>query len=324
LNFCTYFDSKYISFGFSLLESLYKHYNDKGIYVLCLDQDTLLLTKKFFPKVITITLSEIENAYKDLLSIKVQRPATEYIWTLTPHLIEYLIQHKNVDFITYLDSDQYFFDTPKTIIDEVKFHSISILPHRFRKSLKHLEVYGFYNVSWVSMRNDSNAREALKWWRCKCIENCSVDLDKGIVGDQKYLDSFKSRFKSVHDIENEGCGVAPWNLKISSKIILYHFQSLRIINRFMFTYNHSEYNFKLSSRTFVNIYGPFLRNVILKYSELNEYSNHRMGMKFRFSIDMKSLCTNDFIFFYKSIFLIFNFHKIIRFIGFIKKVIRYR
>ena len=323
MNFCTYFDSKYISFGFSLLESLHKHYNDKGIYVLCLDQDTLLLTKKFFPKVITITLSEIENAYKDLLSIKVQRPATEYIWTLTPHLIEYLIQHKNVDFITYLDSDQYFFDTPKTIIDEVKFHSISILPHRFRKSLKHLEVYGFYNVSWVSMRNDSNAREALKWWRYKCIENCSVDLEKGIVGDQKYLDSFKSRFKSVHDIENEGCGVAPWNLKISSKIILYHFQSLRIINRFMFTYNHSEYNFKLSHRIFVDVYAPFIKIVLGKYSQIKNYQNQNNSSKLRFRIHKQLFYTNDFIFIYKRIFFIFNFRIIYKLFTILNKLLRH-
>ena len=323
MNFCTYFDSKYISFGFSLLESLHKHYNDKGIYVLCLDQETLLLTRKFFPKVITITLSEIENAYKDLLSIKVQRPATEYIWTLTPHLIEYLIQHKNVDFITYLDSDQYFFDTPKTIIDEVEFHSISILPHRFRKSLKHLEVYGFYNVSWVSMRNDSNAREALKWWRCKCIENCSVDLDKGIVGDQKYLDLFKSRFQSVHDINNDGCGVAPWNYDINKKIILYHFQSLRLINRFMFTYNHSEYKFKLSHRIFVDVYAPFIKIVLGKYSQIKIYKNQNNSSKLRFQIHGNLFYTNDFIFIYKRFFLIFNFRIIYKLFTILIKLLRH-
>ena len=324
MNFCTYFDSKYISFGFSLLESLNKHYNDKGIYVLCLDHVTLTLTNKFYPKVNTITLSEIESVYKNLLTIKPQRPKTEYIWTLTPHLIEYLISHENLDFITYLDSDQYFFASPEPIINEVRSHSISILPHRFKKSIKHLEVYGLYNVSWVSMKNDSNSIEALRWWRERCIENCSVDIEKGIVGDQRYLNEFKSRFESVHDIRNKSCGVAPWNYDVSTPIILYHFQSLRMINSFFFTYNHSEYNCNLSNRKLNNIYRSFINTVLNKYSLLNEYNAQKRNNKLVFAIDMKSICTNDFIFVYKSFFLIFNFHKIIQLISFFKKVIRIR
>ena len=323
MNFCTYFDSKYITFGFSLIDSLNKYINSKFIYILCLDHATLTLTKKFYPEVITITLSEIEIAYQDLLLVKERRPATEYIWTLTPHLIEYLIRYKNLSCVTYLDSDQFFFDTPKTIIHEVQNYSISILPHRFKQSLKHLEVYGFYNVSWVTMKNDSNAINALKWWRIKCIENCTVDLEQGIVGDQKYLDLFKSRFQSVHDINHDGCGVAPWNFDINKKIILYHFQSLRLINRFMFTYNHSEYNFKLSHRIFVNVYAPFIKIVLGKYSQIKNYQNQNNSSKLRFRIHKELFYTNDFIFIYKRFFLIFNFRIIYKLFTILNKLLRH-
>ena len=51
------------------------------------------------------------------------------------------------------------------------------------------------------------------------------------------MDQFPARFKNVHIIENESCGIAPWNYEdytFSDQIVLFHYQSLRCLNRFTY------------------------------------------------------------------------------------------
>jgi hypothetical protein len=310
LKFCTYFNSTYITYGFTLIQSLQKHCPNCSISVLCLDNDTLRLTNLFFPKVNTISLPELESTYQDLLSVKNKRSKTEYFWTLTPHLIEHVIKLFNCASVTYLDSDQFFFSSPKDIIREINNYSISILPHRFRKDLKYLEIYGRYNVSWVTMKNDTNALHALQWWRNKCIEDCSVNLDKGVVGDQKYLDFFQSKFSSVHDIRNKGCGIAPWNYEKSNDLILYHFQSLKFINSYIFAFNHSEYKFAIDRKIFKEIYKPFIKQVINNFRSFRNLEQFDNNNKLKFKLDKNILSTNEFIFMYKEFFWVFNLFKL--------------
>lgn len=288
---------------------------------MCLDNNALKLTNLYFPKVNTISLSELESTYKELLPVKNKRPKTEYFWTLTPHLIEYVIKFFNCNSVTYLDSDQFFFSSPKEIISEINNYSISILPHRFRQDLKHLEIYGRYNVSWVTMKNDTNALQALQWWKNKCIEDCSVNLDKGVVGDQKYLDFFQSKFSSVHDIRNKGCGTAPWNYNKDSYLILYHFQSLKFINPNIFAFNHGEYNFAIDRKIFKEIYKPFINKVTNNFSSLcnlEEFDNN----KFKFKLDKNILSTNEFIFVYKEFFWVFNLFILFNFYNRILRLLR--
>ena len=74
-NFCTYFDSNYISHGLSLFKSITKHSEEPiNFYVLCLDEKTFqVLTDQKNKNLIPLKLRDIENEYSELLEAKKNR-----------------------------------------------------------------------------------------------------------------------------------------------------------------------------------------------------------------------------------------------------------
>jgi hypothetical protein len=239
-NYCTYFNISFAVYGLALLESIFRHDPTAQVYVLCLDVETFeLLSKNENEQRYLVSLQSLEGNFASLGEAKRNRSTTEYFWTLTPCLLHYLIFNKKVcKTLTYLDADQLFFSDPKPIFEEINDADISIMPHRFPEELDSLKAHGNFNVSWLTFKNNSNAKSCLQWWMNSCIEWCYAKVEGEKYGDQKYLDQFPLKFKKVHQIENKGCGLAPWNLSTfdyGQKVILFHFQSFRIQSSCLFT-----------------------------------------------------------------------------------------
>lgn len=240
--FCTYFDQNYLTRGLALYHSLVRHCAEFKLWVLCMDNLAKRELDKFkLANIITIALEEFESGDEDLLRAKANRSTIEYYFTCTPSLPLYVLKRwAEVDLVTYLDADLYFFNSPELVFQELNGHSIGIIGHNFTEHYKHLERYGIYNVGWLSFRRDSNAMACLSWWRDRCIEWCYDKYENGLFADQKYLDEFPTRFDGVHVIQNKGANVAPWNLakgNISvsvddiriddSPLIFFHFEGFK-------------------------------------------------------------------------------------------------
>jgi len=115
-----------------------------------------------------------------------------------------------------------------------------------------------------------------------CSNWCFGYLDGQKYGDQKYLDSWKEKYKSVKIIETKGANLAPWNIKkYSIKIkgdkilidddilIFYHFSKL---------YQVSPNQFKTNlNRVFVSTGGIIKNKIYLPY--LNELVKHQSTFK---------------------------------------------
>jgi len=246
--YCTYFDRNYLIRALALIESLNKHEkNNFELYAVCMDEITRAILKKLqIPNVTLIPMHEIEQRDFPLLAAKKDRSLIEYYFTSTPTIILRLLERNpEIDVLTYLDADLYFYSSPDPIFEELDKNSVLIHEHRFSPALVHLEIYGKYNVGLLCFRNDDNGSEILKWWREKCIEWCYSRVENGKYADQAYLDDWPERFKQVRVLQNIGVGVAPWN-HIQYKIqydyknnvitvnelplIMYHFHSLQFIN----------------------------------------------------------------------------------------------
>jgi hypothetical protein len=279
LHFATYFDSNYLTRGLALLDSLDAHCSEAfTLYVLVLDNGV----KEYFEKegnaaVIPITLTEIENHFPELITAKSNRSVIEYYFTLSPYLPLYILERfGNIDRITTVDADLYFFDDPAIILKTYPSASILITPHNFSPALTHLEVFGKYNVSFQSFKNDNAGRCCLNDWRKQCLDWCGDYYDEvnARFADQKYLDHWKGKFPGVADIEIPGAGLAPWNIEKytytlkgglilvnGSPLIYYHFHYLRIFNKNFAINGLENYKVDTSRKPIKKLYHIYLKKL---------------------------------------------------------------
>lgn len=243
--YCTYFDRNYLVRAMALHSSLLAHEKEPfTLFAVCLDEITRTMIEHLkLEGVVTVPLHAIEAHDEDLRAARANRTPTEYCWTLTPTVILRLLEwHPEVEAITYLDADLYFFSSPDPIFDEFRGHSVLIHEHRFHEEFKEAIVYGRFNVGLLCFRRDDEGMEVLRWWRDRCNEWCYCDLQDGKYGDQLYLDSWPERFRKVRVLEHIGAGVAPWNnmqYRYAQRgdgavtvdglpIIFYHFHALHL------------------------------------------------------------------------------------------------
>jgi len=242
-HYCTYFDRNYLPKAIALLRSLEKHeHSDYCVHIVCLDELTRTLLQVLnLPNTKLIPLHDIEANDPSLRNARATRTLVEYYWTLTPTVIWKILEwNPDIDLLTYLDADLYFYSSPDPIFQELGNNSILIHEHRFSSSLKILVNNGIYNVGLLSFRRNDEGITALSWWREQCNKWCFDKCEDGKMGDQKYLDDWPTRFSGVKVLGHVGAGLGPWNHEDYSfeagsdncprvngvPVVFYHFHAL--------------------------------------------------------------------------------------------------
>ena len=268
INLCTYFDKNYLSKFLACRESIIEHEKDVIFYCLCLDDFSYNYLKKIQKKNIRlISLKEIEEKYLSLKYAKKNRQIVEYYFTLSPFLPLYILENFNVDIINYIDSDLFFFDTPRKIIELLEDNSIIIVEHGIKT-----QRFGKFNVGWLTFRNNKLSKSCLKEWGNDCINWCYDYVEEGKYADQKYLDKWPKKFNKIK-ILSPSYNVAPWNLNNSdvkikqnklfvkeNKLIFFHFHGL-LISKKMFSSGFSIYNKKISNILIKHLYKPYIKRL---------------------------------------------------------------
>lgn len=277
-HFCTYFDQHYLARGLALYQSLREHCPEFRFWVLCMDDITYqTLTELKLSGVYPIALEEFERDDEPLRIAKANRSRIEYYFTCTPALPLYILNHwLEVDLITYIDADLFFFASPAPLFDEMAEGSVSIIGHRFPQKLKGLEINGIYNIGWLSFRRDINGISCLKWWRDRCIEWCYDRIENGRFADQKYLDDWPTRFQNVVVLEHKGANVAPWNLSNyhlsyqngnavivdNQPLIFFHFHGLKKITSWWYNPRWRNYGVIPSLVLRRRVYAPYIQTLV--------------------------------------------------------------
>lgn len=274
--FCTYFDSNYLIKGLALYRSLVRHAIAFRLWVLCFDDLAYeTLQKLALPEVDPISLKDFEEGDEELLQTKGNRSRIEYYFTCTPSLPLYILRnHPEVDVITYLDADLFFFADPSPIYQELGNGSVLIMGHRFPPRLRHLEAHGIYNVGLLSFRRDDVGLECLHWWRSRCLEWCYDRVEDGRFADQKYLDDWPTRFPGVVVLQHKGAGLAPWNVENyslglengqilvdSQPLVVFHFHGFKQINWWLYDPNLASYGVHADFLLKRYIYVPYMRKL---------------------------------------------------------------
>ena len=280
LNFCTLFDSFYLSRGLMMYESLKEHTKNFHLYIFTFDQlSNDILNNLKLEKVTVISLSDFEN--DELLKVKTKRSKAEYCWTCTPSTIHYILENYDVLNCTYIDADLFFYRSPEILIQEMydAGKNVLITEHRYNKlaKIRDKERAGKFCVQFITFTNDEDSKEVLNEWKDKCIDSCYAKYEDGKFGDQKYLDEWPGKYENIHILENLGGGVAPWNVaqyKMKSKrnalvsknkripqefdLVFYHFHFIRFINSMKVDIG---WNY-LPRFAIKNIYKPYITSLV--------------------------------------------------------------
>ena len=211
INICTVSDINFLFKGLTLYESLIKHNPECVLHYLCIDEES-------YERLIKLNLKNIKpyNVFdflskdKNLMSLKI-RDYRYFCWSLASYFSNYLLLNNDFD-VTYIDSDIYFHDDIKILLDEIGDNQIGIFRHRqFPLGVDRPE--GFYNVGVVHFKNKEWGKNVLSWWSDSVIHMKYPNL--ATCGDQKYLDEFEKICpKEFIFIDGENGHGAPWQWQL--------------------------------------------------------------------------------------------------------------
>ena len=273
-HFCTYFDRNYLARGLALYRSLHRTCPSVELWVLCLDMECYqVLLALRLPDMHLISLAELERHDSQLRAVKGTRSLLEYYFTCSPCLPSFVLsRHAQVNQITYLDADLYFFRDPSGVFDEIGDASIAIIPHRFHPAFVDREQFGIFNVGWVSFRRDETGLACLARWREQCVDWCYARCEADRFGDQKYLDQWPTAYSNVAVVQHKGANLAPWNVLNyrlyhngsdvcveSEPLIFFHFHYLKQVNAWVYNPGLAEYKTPLSRILRSHVYAPYIR-----------------------------------------------------------------
>ncbi|HXA41741.1 MAG TPA: hypothetical protein VNV65_02390 [Candidatus Solibacter sp.] len=271
--YCTYFDRNYVNRAICLYQSLRDRGGPFRLYALCFDAASMEILKRLsFPEVSTIPVDDLLRGDTALTEARRTRSTVEFYFTATPSLPLYVLNHyPEVDRITYVDADLYYFADPERVFDEAHGASIAIIAHGFPPALASRVIYGKYNVGWLSFNRDVEAVECLTRWREQCLDWCYDRVEEGRFADQKYLDDWPQRFKSVVVLEHPGANLAPWNLgarRLTEQegrvhvdgrpLLFFHFHGLRRSAPRVWNTRLGEYGVQMTPLIRRRIYRPYL------------------------------------------------------------------
>lgn len=210
-NICTVSDINYLYKGLTLYESILDKNKNFKLHYLCIDDVTFDKVKKYesenlIPYHINSLLSEDNN----LLNLKLSE-YKYFCWSLASYFSNYLLS-KDIESITYIDSDIYFHNNIDDIYDEIGENEVGIFRHR-QFDLSTPRVEGWFNVGVVYFKNGKIGKHICKWWADSVLHKKHPHLST--CGDQKYLDEFPNMCPNDYIFIDGNIGHgAPWQWQL--------------------------------------------------------------------------------------------------------------
>lgn len=278
-HFVTLFDSKFLPIGMTLHGSLMAQAQPFHLWIICMDElAEEQLTRISLPQVTLLPLREVETG--KLLGVKPGRSSREYCWTLTPFSFQAVFDRDiNVERVTYLDADLFFFDNPHKLLRELEDARKHVLITEHAYAPEHdyfLPLSGRFCVQFLTFRRTTEAAKVMRWWQEKCLEWCFDVFEGDRFGDQKYLDVWPELFANeVHIVRQIEKTLAPWNVAYIEKTVhgrldpvFYHFQGLRIVSPNKVQLYNENYILGVEGQC---LYGEYLAGLRKSINTLKEF-----------------------------------------------------
>lgn len=250
--FATLSNKKYLLQGIALAYSLRNtipNIDNYKLYYLCLDEETFdiinAVNKSYDLRLYPILGSDLDKMYPQIQVLKSTK-YSDYCFSFSALLPLYIFKIYAEESAMYIDSDTYFYHTPKLIYEEIGSKDVGIIRHRHNDRTHGA---GEYNANVMYFKNNDNGNKVLNWWHIAYMTKNPYHLSG--CGDQKFLEGFedvigKNNVCVVDDIIGHG---APWNFSLYNldklnetpkKIVWNDKEQIFVFNHF----SQFEYNFE--------------------------------------------------------------------------------
>ncbi len=194
-----------------LLESVHRHLPEAGRCVVLADRDDGHLGMQPF-EVIPVETLRIPNVAG---FVHRYRPA-ELSFATKPWALSEMFR-RGYDRVIYLDADIAVYSSLQPMVAMLDSASILLTPHLSQvpegvASEIGILLAGAYNSGFVGLARSPAALAFVDWWGQKMLHECRVDIDRGYVGDQRWLDLVPGMFDGVRVVRHRGWNVGRWNL----------------------------------------------------------------------------------------------------------------
>jgi hypothetical protein len=272
MRFCSYFDHRYLPRFLVLYDSLRRVRPEAAFTVLCLDDKAAEGVERLgLADVEVLRLAELEAYEPRLPAAREDRSLVEYYFTCSPVLPLWVLDHHQVEAVTYLDADLFVLGPIEPLLDELGESSVAIIPHRYPPDRQEDLVWGTYNVGWLTFRADAPARQVLERWRDQCLEWCHDTAEPdGRFADQGYLNDWPEVFPEVAVLQHPGANLAPWNVRTHAlsdgerlladgqAVVFFHVQGLRRLSPHVFRLGLESYGAKPTPALLRHVYRPYV------------------------------------------------------------------
>lgn len=196
-----------------LLESVHRHLPEAGRYVVLADRDDGHLGTQPF-EVIPVETLRIPDVAG---FVRRYRPA-ELSFASKPWALSEMFR-RGYDRVIYLDADIVVYSSLQPMVAMLDSASILLTPHLADvpegvASASEIGILqaGAYNSGFVGLARSPAALAFVDWWGQKLLHDCRVDIDRGYVGDQRWLDLVPGMFDGVRVVRHPGWNFARWNM----------------------------------------------------------------------------------------------------------------
>lgn len=213
---CTIVAKNYLAYARTLAESFFAYHPGGQMFVLLVDAPDGFFDVSCEPySVVSCDELGIPNFEQMVFRYTVLELCT----AVKPFLLEYLIDHYQLDHVIYLDPDIACYAPLSPLREALHTHQIVLTPHLLApiddtchpSELEILQA-GAYNLGCIGVAQGPESRPFLRWWQQHLQADCVVDIGRGLFVDQRWVDLVPSLFTAVAIVRDAGCNVAYWNL----------------------------------------------------------------------------------------------------------------
>jgi hypothetical protein len=228
---CTVASKNYLAYVRAFAESVRSTNPNVPIHVLLVDR----IDGTFDPSEEPFQLLTIEDLgnIPNLPHFCFKYSALELNTAVKPYFFDDLFRRHGLKKILFFDPDILLFAGAGPLWEALERYDLILTPHltapyRDRKWPDELQINraGIFNLGFLGMRDSTDTRTFLAWWKEKLYDACYMDPDRGMHVDQKWVNFAPAFFEGVGILRDPALNIAYWNLHQSGRDL--RFQNNRL------------------------------------------------------------------------------------------------